>query len=125
MTKIKLNAETLLVVAIIGAAAWFFFRGVKGVARDVSKAAVDVTAGAVEGTVKGIGEAVGIPDTNQTECERALAEGRMWDASFACPAGTFLRGVFGGATPNQEATDAQTVRQVFPAAGRSDYSAYQ
>lgn len=31
-----------------------------------------------------------IPKTNMTECERAMAEGRTWDASFACPAGTFI-----------------------------------
>lgn len=31
-----------------------------------------------------------IPKTNMTECERAMAEGRTLDASFACPAGTFI-----------------------------------
>lgn len=31
-----------------------------------------------------------IPSTNMTECERAMAEGRTWDASWACPAGTFF-----------------------------------
>ena len=46
------------------------------------------------GVVVGIGEAVGIPPTNQTECEKALAEGRTWDASFACPAGTFIKSFF-------------------------------
>ncbi len=32
-----------------------------------------------------------IPDTDLDECHAALAEGRYIDASFACPAGTFLR----------------------------------
>lgn len=40
--------------------------------------------------VLGIGDAIGLPRTNETECERAKREGRTWDASFACPAGDFL-----------------------------------
>jgi hypothetical protein len=41
--------------------------------------------------VLAIGEAVGIPQTSTSECERAMAEGRTWDASFACPATTFIK----------------------------------
>lgn len=52
----------------------------------LGQAAVDAGAG----VVLGIGDAVGVPRTNETECERARREGRTWDASFACPAGTFL-----------------------------------
>lgn len=44
-----------------------------------------VAAGAI-----GIGNVVGVPQTSMTECERAKAEGRTLDASFACPAGDFL-----------------------------------
>ena len=51
-----------------------------------------VNAGA--GVVLGIGDAVGLPRTDMTECQRALAEGRRWDASFACPAGTFIGSFF-------------------------------
>jgi hypothetical protein len=40
--------------------------------------------------VLGIGDAIGLPRTNETECERAKREGRTWDASFACPASDFL-----------------------------------
>lgn len=54
-------------------------------------AAVDLAGGVVAGTAEGIGDAVGIPRTDMTECEKAIAEGRTWDASFACPAGTFLK----------------------------------
>jgi fructose-specific phosphotransferase system IIC component len=46
------------------------------------------------GVVEGIGDSLGVPRTDQTECDRALAEGRLWDASFACPAGRFVSGVF-------------------------------
>lgn len=41
-----------------------------------------------------IGDAIGVPRTNETECEKAKREGRTWDASFACPAGDFLSYVF-------------------------------
>ena len=41
--------------------------------------------------VKGIGGAVGIPDTDLDACAKARAEGRTWDASFACPAKDFIR----------------------------------
>ncbi len=62
----------------------------------VGGALVDITDGVVTGAVKGVGGVFGVPDTNQTECERALAEGRKWDASFACDAKTFLDNMFGG-----------------------------
>lgn len=56
----------------------------------VPGAIADTAAAAVIGT----GEVLGIPKTDQTECEKAIAEGRTWDASFACPAGTFLKSLF-------------------------------
>jgi hypothetical protein len=46
------------------------------------------------GVVLGIGDGIGIPRTDLTECERAKAEGRTWDASFACPAGNFAKYLF-------------------------------
>lgn len=45
---------------------------------------------AVSAPVLSAGDALGLPRTNATECEKAMAEGRTWDASFACPAGDFL-----------------------------------
>lgn len=64
------------------------------VGNDIGHAAADlavgVVTGATEGVVYGAADAVGIPRTNMTECEKAMAEGRTWDASFACPAGTFI-----------------------------------
>lgn len=71
----------------------------KGLAADagvaVGSAAVDLADGVATGVVTSIGEEVGIPKTNMTECEKAIAEGRTWDASFACPAGTFIGSLFG------------------------------
>jgi hypothetical protein len=65
--------------------------GVKG----VSGAAVDAVSNAVGGVVESIGSAVGIPPTNQTECEKAIAEGRTWDSSFSCKASDFIGSLFG------------------------------
>lgn len=56
----------------------------------VGQAAVDAGAG----VVLGLGDGLGVPRTSMTECERARAEGRTWDASFACPAGDFLSYLF-------------------------------
>lgn len=56
-----------------------------GVAK-VAKAADTVVAA----PVLTAGDVLGIPRTDMTECEKAMAEGRTWDASFACPGGDFL-----------------------------------
>jgi hypothetical protein len=44
-----------------------------------------------------------LPETNDQECEIAIAEGRYWDASFACPAKRFVSGLFLG--PGDEEDD--------------------
>lgn len=61
----------------------------------------NMTAGAVVGLGNaaagvpiGIGDLLGLPRTNETDCEKALREGRTWDASFVCPAKDWVRGVF-------------------------------
>lgn len=66
-------------------------KGVKETGQAIGTAAVDLADGVITGTVTGIGEAVGVPKTNMTACEKAKAEGRTWDASFACPAGEFIK----------------------------------
>lgn len=63
----------------------------QGLTAGVVGVAGDVASGVVTGTVLGVGDAVGVPRTDETECEKAMREGRTWDASFACPAGTFLK----------------------------------
>lgn len=84
--------------AMIGAAAfalalgaiWIYRRGLGGAAEDVAKGAVSAVTGAATGAVKGVAGAVGIPDTEDKKCRDALAAGDYWNASFFCPAGTFL-----------------------------------
>lgn len=61
-----------------------------GAGAAVGGAAVDFADGLAGGVVTGIGGLIGVPRTDMTECEKAIAEGRTWDASFACPAADFL-----------------------------------
>lgn len=61
--------------------------GPVGLGAAVGSGIVDTGAG----LVLGVGDSMGVPRTNMTECERAMAEGRTWDASFACPAPVFLK----------------------------------
>lgn len=74
--------------------------GVGAAASSAAAAAVGVVGSAASGAVLGVGDAVGVPRTNQTECEKAIAEGRVWDASFACPASDWLSMRVGGSTGN-------------------------
>lgn len=60
------------------------------IAGTVAKAAVQAVEGVAVGTVKGIGSAVGIPDTSADLCAKAKAAGNVWDASKYCSAGDFL-----------------------------------
>lgn len=89
----KLNDESMVIVALAGIAVVmlsYVAKNAKEVGQAVGTATVDLANGVITGTVTGIGEAVGVPKTSQTECEKAKAEGRTWDASFACAAGDFL-----------------------------------
>ena len=57
--------------------------------------AIGNAAGAAAGgVVLGLGDQIGIPRTNMTQCEKDLAAGRTWDASFSCPAGQFIGSFF-------------------------------
>jgi hypothetical protein len=61
---------------------------------NIAAGAVGAVGDAGAGVAIGVGDILGIPRTNETECEKALREGRTWDASFACPAGTFIKSWF-------------------------------
>lgn len=112
-----MTAETkLIAVAGIGIAAlllWIWQKGLSAAASSAVGAANQV----VGGTVVGIGNVIGIPETNTNDCDKALAEGRYWDASFACTAGRLVKGLFGdntvsspgqGADPNSPASSTGT-----------------
>jgi hypothetical protein len=89
-----MNKEDLIkygLAAIVGFAVLVYVKkNLQGLIADAAGGVVGVVDDVASGVVIGIGEAVGIPRTNETECEKALREGRRWDASFACPAGKFL-----------------------------------
>ncbi len=87
--------DDLVLIAVLGGLGLLIVGAVaanaKEVGATVGTAAVDLVDGVVTGTVTSAAATVGIPKTNQTECEKAKAEGRTWDASFACPAKDFLQ----------------------------------
>lgn len=89
------KTEYLIGGAVLIGIVYLMTRGAAGAARDIGSAAGGAVVGAVDGVLSGsifgLGESFGIPVTNMTECERAKAEGRTWDASFACPAGSFIK----------------------------------
>jgi hypothetical protein len=96
------NVTTLLVYTGAGAAVvalgYVLVRKAQGdnrtfteiIAEGVARSAVTAAEGAAVGTVKGIGAAVGIPDTNATQCTAAKAAGNVLDASKYCKAADFL-----------------------------------
>lgn len=87
---------SLATVGLLAFAAYYVARrGVGGAAAAATEALVDAGTGAVIG----IGKSIGIPETNRDACAQAIYEGRTWDASFACPAGTFIKSLFTGAPP--------------------------
>ena len=57
---------------------------------EVGRSAVDLVDGIVAGTAVAAGELVGIPPTDPEKCQADRAAGDWWNASFSCPAGTFL-----------------------------------
>lgn len=113
----KLDVQTAAVLAGAGVLALLaLYVAKKGVA-GAAAGAVAAAGEAASGAVVGIGQVIGIPATNETECERAKREGRTWDASFACPAGDFLGYVFGGssATPAASYDEAERLARRYPA----------
>lgn len=97
-----INKNTLLLVGVGAAALLIFSR----YAREVGKAAAHAVNDAATGAVVGIGEAVGVPETDADKCSAALSDGRYWDASFYCPAPDFFSGVYDAITsPDKGVSD--------------------
>lgn len=79
----------LALVAVAGV--WYLSRrGMAGTGQGIGASAVQFVDGVASGAVQGLGQLVGIPATNPTKCQADQAAGRWWDASFSCPAGTFI-----------------------------------
>ncbi len=93
--------KVALAVAVVAGAAFFLTRRGSSDAplgyqlgEAAAGAVVDVAEGVIAGGAIAIGDKIGIPRTDETECQKAIREGRTWDASFACPAGTFISSLF-------------------------------
>lgn len=86
------NKYTLAGVAVALAAVLLLVKknGIAGAGVAVGEAAAEAAGGAIAGAAQGVGTWFGIPHTNETKCQKAIREGRYWDASFDCPAGTFI-----------------------------------
>lgn len=77
------------------------------IAGAAGRVAVETAADAGVGAVKAIGAQVGVPDTNTSQCDADLARGDYWAASFSCPAGRFISGVYGSTAINAAAIDGE------------------
>lgn len=85
-------------------------RAGESLAAAAARSAVGLVGDAGVGAVKGVGELVGVPDTSTDQCEKDLAAGNHWDASFSCPASRFLGNVFSSTKINSAAAaDAELV----------------
>jgi len=82
----------IALVTLIGLGAYVWRKGAAGAGAAAGKAVGDLAGGAVVG----LGKTVGIPETNQDACAKAMASGAVLDASFACPAGTFAKWIATG-----------------------------
>lgn len=95
--KLTQDAKLLAAVLLVGAAGlWWITR--QGVAKSLATGAVKAAEEVAVGTVVGIGNALGIPETSAQKCQTALANRNWWDASFYCPADTYAKasaGAFG------------------------------
>lgn len=92
-----LAAERQLVtLAAVGIGAIVLFPKLAGwLARQGVTSAGSIVKEVATGAVIGIGEVVGIPPTDAAKCEQYIAAGDWWEASFYCPAGTFLKSAAG------------------------------
>lgn len=114
-TNVKLMAALALGAAGL---VWYVSRRF-GSVENAAAAAVGAVGSAATGAVVGVGQAVGIPATNMTQCQRDKAAGNWWDASFSCPAGDFIssaagsisNSVFGSTSLNEAA--ALSARQTY------------
>ncbi|MFZ4756688.1 MAG: hypothetical protein ACOYLX_00810 [Burkholderiaceae bacterium] len=93
-------AKVAGLVVAVGVIAWLGVKAARAAATagqaigESINDGIRVVGQAPANTVLAIGDGLGVPRTDETECDRARREGRTWDASFACDAGTFLRYVW-------------------------------
>ena len=101
-TKTIALGAGVLVLAYVGFKAYQKAASVGGTVVDAIAATPGAVVDAAVGGIEGIGSVVGIPQTNMTQCQKDLAAGKTWDASFSCPAGTWLGSLFGSKPTNTD-----------------------
>jgi hypothetical protein len=89
--ELEVYAAGAALLLVTGFFIWVKMQGTAKAAQAITGGAIGAAAGVATGAVVGIGEALGVPETNMDACQLAIAEGRMWDASFACPASVFVK----------------------------------
>jgi hypothetical protein len=67
--------------------------GAAGLARAATSQAINVASEVGAEGVLSIGDAIGLSRTDRDECARLLEARQWWDASFKCPAGTWLSAI--------------------------------
>ena len=88
---ISVDTKLLVAVAVVATVgAWYVGSRLPEMAEALPGVIADTGAGLIIGT----GDILGIPHTNETACQAAIREGRTWDASFVCPAGTWIESLF-------------------------------
>lgn len=101
--------------------AWRLYeRGLSGFTSEVVGGAVGAAGDVVEGAVKGIGGAIGIPDTDAANCKAALELGKTFEASLFCPASTFVKETGKAVVKTVDGAIAGTVKTVGKAVGIPD-----
>lgn len=93
-----LDNQDLIALAALAALLLYLKKKATDAAAAVTTAASDAAAyvwgGVDTGTsavVYTVGDAVGIPRTDMTQCQKDIADGHLWDASFSCPAADFIK----------------------------------
>lgn len=126
------SSAKLIGLGVLGVAGlvWYVSRrvastgGIAGIAGSAAQSAVEAVGAAGVGVVKGIGSVLGVPDTNRSACEADIAAGRWLDASFSCPAGTFINAgagsVFGSTV--LWGGDTEEARRIEAARARAQYA---
>jgi hypothetical protein len=94
--------DDLMLYGGLAAAAMLLLIYVKKNAQNLAAAAVagaaDMAGNTVAGVAQGLGSLAGVPSTSVSKCQQDMDSGDTWNASFDCPAGTFL-GYLSGSQP--------------------------
>lgn len=84
-------------LVLIGLAAYVALRGVRETAQAAGAGAVGLVADVGAGVVVGIGDAIGLPQTDAQKAEAARRAGDIFGASIYMPAGEFIGWLAAGA----------------------------